>query len=246
MPNCFPKKYYQLTAFPNLHIRIFFICCQQQILSWKTRLCTYTCVCVAYFTGSKCCFCCSKSDCTHDRQHKGNLGEQDKMRTGWVNESTVWGLGRRRAGPSQRRCHWPGSEKKPRVPSPNVPTSGEASVWAHSLQLAPSVRIQEGLPTCPLLLDDLARHGEAISGPGSSVERKESRAERGQSSLRVLLLEQRPDCAAGPNVSHSLVLAEAGHLGCWAPRLHVTLPEMSRGTACEWLRTESGLMLLTS
>lgn len=246
MPNCFPKKYYQLTAFPNLHIRIFFICCQQQILSWKTRLCTYTCACVAYFIGSKCCFCCSKSDCTHDRQHKGNLGEQDKMRTGWINESTVWGLGRRRAGPSRRRCHWPGSEKKPRVPSPNVPTSGEASVWAHSLQLAPSVPIQEGLPTCPLLLDDLARHGEAISGPGSSVERKESWAERVQSSLRVLLLEQRPDCAAGPNVSHSLVLAEAGHLGCWAPRLHVTLPEMSRGTACEWLRTESGLMLLTS
>lgn len=202
--------------------------------------------CVAYFIGSKCCSCCSKSDCTQDRQHKGNLGEQDKMRTGWVNESTVWGLGRRRPGPSWRRRRWPGSEKKQCVPSPNVLTSGEASVWARSPQLAPSHPIQAGFPTCPLLLGVLARRREAISGPGSSVERKESRAERGQSSLWVLLLEQRPDCAAGPNMSHSLVLAEAGHLGCWAPRLHVTLPEVSRGTACEWLRTESGLMLLTS
>ena len=113
MPNCFPKKYYQLAAFPKLHIRIFFICCQQQILSWKTHLCTYTCACVAYFIGSKCCFCCSKSDCTHDRQHKENLGEQDKMRTGWVNESTVWGLGRRRAFLEKVPLAWVREEAMP-------------------------------------------------------------------------------------------------------------------------------------
>lgn len=112
--------------------------------------------------------------------------------------------------------------------------------------------IQVGLPTCPLLLGVLARHGETISDPGSSVKRKESRAERGQSSppgTSLGGLEQRPACDAGPEMSHGLVLAGAEHQGCWAsagPSLHVTLPGMSRGTACEWLRTESGLMLLTS
>lgn len=151
---------------------------------------THACMCVAYFIGSKCCYCCSKSDCTQDRQHKGNLGEQDKMRTGWVDESTVWGRGRKRAGLSRRRRRWPGSEKKQCVPSPNVLTSGEALAWACSPQLAPSRPIQAGLPTCPLLLGVLARHGEAISGPGSSVERKESQAERGQSSLRCFFLSR--------------------------------------------------------
>lgn len=207
---------------------------------------TYTraCMCVAYFIGSKCCYCCSKSDCTQDRQHKGNLGEQDKMRTGWVNEPTVWGLGRRRAGSSWRRRRWPGSEKKQCVPSPNVLTSGEALAWACSPQLAPSRPIQAGLPTCPLLLGVLARRSHQWPGELSGEQRKQSR--EGREFSPVLLLEQRPDCAAGPSMSHRLVLTEAGDLGCWAPRLHVTLPEMSRGTACEWLRTESGLMLLTS
>lgn len=42
--------------------------------------------------------------------------------------------------------------------------------------------IQSVLPTCPLLCGVLARHREAISGPGSSVKRKEREVERGQNS----------------------------------------------------------------
>lgn len=38
------------------------------------------------------------------------------------------------------------------------------------------------LPTCPLLHGALARHGEVISSLGSSVNEKESRVEKGQSS----------------------------------------------------------------
>ena len=89
-----------------------------------------------------------------------------------------------------------------------------------------------------------ARRSHQWPGELSGEERKQSRD--GTEFSPVFLLEQRPDCAAGPDMSHRLVLADAGDLGCWAPRLHVALPEMSRGTACEWLRTESGLMLLTS
>lgn len=44
---------------------------------------------------------------------------------------------------------------------------------------------------------------------------------------------------------HGPVLAGAGHRESGASA-HVTLPGMSRGAAREWLRTESGLMLLTS
>lgn len=110
--------------------------------------------------------------------------------------------------------------------------------------------IQAGLPTCPLLLSVLTRHREAISSPGSSVKRKESGAERGQHFPEALLLGPgaarlrcRPQDESRPGTCRS-----------WAPRVlgtcrasvHVTLPGMSRETACEWLRTESGLMLLTS
>jgi hypothetical protein len=79
----------------------------------------------------------------------------------------------------------------------------------HEAPLTTAHRIQAVLPTCPLFRGGLARHGDAISGLGSSVKRKENRAGRGQSSHWVLL----PGAGGGTGLqwllskmSHSLVL----------------------------------------
>lgn len=109
--------------------------------------------------------------------------------------------------------------------------------------------IQAGLSTCPLLFSVLTRHREAIRGPESSAKRKESGAERDRALPWCSGAYGRGHYAAGPNMTHGLVLAGAGQQGCQATvglSLHRTLPWMSQGAACEWLRTESGLMLLTS
>lgn len=61
------------------------------------------------------------------------------------------------------------------------------SLW-HEASLTTALPIQAGLLTCPLLHGILARHGEAISNPGSSVKRKGSKTGGVRVPTRVLLL----------------------------------------------------------